>query len=75
VIEIISEAHKEKDRKLKLDLYERGGVPEYWIVDPTEHSVKKYLLAEGRYKPVGAFRDEIQYDGIPGIKVNLVAVW
>jgi Uma2 family endonuclease len=75
IIEIISESTQERDRKLKLDLYERGGVPEYWLVDPAEHSVRKFLLTSDRYRLAGTFREEIQYSGIAEIKVNLTSVW
>ncbi len=36
VIEILSPSTAGRDRTLKLELYERQGVPEYWIVDPDE---------------------------------------
>ena len=44
VIEILSPGNqnRERDRKLKLKLYARCGVEEYWIVDPRERSIEVY---------------------------------
>jgi len=75
VVEILSEFTKEKDQKLKLDLYQKVGVPEYWLVDPQSHSVRKYILKENRYIIAGDFTDEINYDGIESVKVNIREVW
>ena len=43
-IEILSPGNqnRERDRKLKLKLYAKFGVEEYWIVDPRERSVEVY---------------------------------
>ena len=40
VVEIISPGSVVRDRVQKKDIYEKAGVPEYWIVDP------KYFLVE-----------------------------
>jgi len=39
VIEVVSADTAERDRGVKLDLYRRQGVAEYWIVDPGEEAV------------------------------------
>jgi len=39
VIEILSPSTKSRDRGVKLDLYERQGVGEYWIVDHEAEAV------------------------------------
>jgi len=39
VIEILSPSTASRDLKLKLRLYERQGVGEYWVVDPDEDDV------------------------------------
>lgn len=39
VVEILSPATARRDRDLKRRLYERQGVPEYWIVDPEGEAV------------------------------------
>jgi len=46
IIEIVSPGTVEKDMKYKLQLYEKHGVPEYWIVLPAERIVQVYKLNE-----------------------------
>jgi len=40
VIEILSPGTSRRDLGIKRDLYERGGVREYWIVDPVHDSLR-----------------------------------
>jgi Uma2 family endonuclease len=37
------------DFKTKYDLYEKAGVPEYWIIVPKEKSIHQYLLEGEKY--------------------------
>jgi Uma2 family endonuclease len=48
VIEVLSPGTKQRDLGIKKDLFERGGVLEYWIVDPVANSVAIYRRAEDR---------------------------
>ena len=48
VVEVISESSAYQDRHLKLELYARAGVKEYWIVTPWP-SMVDVLLLEGRH--------------------------
>ena len=47
IIEILSPSSRRHDRLVKLDLYQRAGVPEYWIVDPDNESVQVFLPDNG----------------------------
>ncbi len=49
IVEILSPGTATTDRRVKRTLYERFGVPEYWIVDPEEETVQVFRLADGRY--------------------------
>ena len=49
-------------RQLKFDLYPKSAVPEYWIVDPDNRHVRRYLLADGSYR----------YDGNYDAAIDLV---
>ncbi|MCK4765370.1 MAG: Uma2 family endonuclease [Candidatus Aminicenantes bacterium] len=63
IVEIVSPNTVKKDMKDKLLLYEKHGVPEYWVVHPAEHMVLVYKLDEqGRYgrEEVYTKEDEIE---------------
>lgn len=49
VIEVLSPHTSSKDMREKLEVYEGGGVGEYWIVDPGNRYVHVYLLQRGSY--------------------------
>lgn len=49
IVEILSESTRRKDEVTKRKLYERFGVPEYWIVDPELEIVKIFKLAQQKY--------------------------
>lgn len=42
LVEILSPSTSKKDLHEKFDLYERGGVREYWIVDPGNRSIQVF---------------------------------
>ena len=48
VVEILSPSTAGRDRTIKLRLYEREGVREYWIVDPDENAVDVWRFGEER---------------------------
>ncbi len=50
VVEIISPDSEERDRVQKFAEYERGGVREYWLIDPQRRAAEFYVLSEeGKY--------------------------
>jgi Uma2 family endonuclease len=54
-VEILSPSTVRTDRKIKLPLYARHQVPEYWIVDPDDQSVEIYMLEGETYRVGGIF--------------------
>ena len=42
VIEILSKSTRSRDERIKKELFDRGGVREYWIVDPDRSQVTVY---------------------------------
>ena len=46
VVEILSPSTASRDRTIKLRLYERQGVREYWIVDPDQNTVDVWRFGE-----------------------------
>lgn len=59
IVEILSHSTKDRDLNIKLDIYERFGVPEYWIIDISKKQVHVFKdNLNGRYKTKQIF-DEI----------------
>ncbi len=50
IIEILSPSTRRHDRLVKLNLYQRAGVREYWMVDPDNESVQVFTLDGGALK-------------------------
>lgn len=50
VIEVISPSSRRHDRVTKFNLYQRAGVQEYWIIDPSGKEALSYVLEDGHYK-------------------------
>lgn len=48
IVEVLSPTTKGKDMAVKLNLYMKSGVSEYWVVDPAGKSVTRYSFTEER---------------------------
>ena len=59
IIEIASPGDPKHDYLTKLELYQRTGVREYWIVDPMKRSVITYRMSEEFDTTCYTFRDSI----------------
>ena len=55
VMEIVSPHDPERDKVTKRREYARAGIPEYWIVDPTDSSITVLTLRGQEYALHGAF--------------------
>ena len=67
VMEILSPSSRRHDRLVKLGLYQRAGVREYWIVNPEEKTVQVLLLENGNLRP----HEEYGQDSVA--KVNVLS--
>lgn len=47
VVEITSPSSARTDAVRKMHSYQKAGVPHYWIVDPSDHSIKCYQFQDG----------------------------
>lgn len=54
-VEVLSPSTASNDRGRKMRMFQRYGVPEYWIVDPNAETIEVYRLAESAYALVGTF--------------------
>ncbi len=77
LVEILSPTTATIDRRVKHALYERVGVPEYWIVDPESNSVQVFRLSGGRYAPALEFGlgDRLETPLLPGLSIPLSNVF
>ena len=76
-IEVLSPSSGRHDRVRKLNLYERHGVKEYWMVDPVGEVLVFHLSAEGRFaRPLRYSRDaKILTPLFEGLEVDLSTVF
>ncbi len=73
LVEILSPGSIKRDRIEKMELYERFGVPEFWLIDPNNRSVEVYHLEEAKYR-IFAFSAEsgaVQSAVLAGLIVDL----
>lgn len=77
IVEILSPSTSRKDKRVKFQRYEREGVQEYWIVDPSNETVDGYVLNETVYKHVGTFfrDDQIPVTIFDGFSIPLSQVF
>ena len=74
VVEIVSPSRQEHDTVRKLDLYERTGVADYWIVDPEAERVTVYGRSGARLAEVDAGRDAVR-SPLAGRTVPMRTIW
>ena len=77
VIEILSPSTQRHDRLVKLGLYQRAGVREYWIVDPVSKSVQIFVLENGHYaaKDFGSAEEKVRVNVLEDCEINLSQVF
>src|SRR5687767_4128317 len=76
-IEILSPTSGTMDRKKKFRLYEKGGVANYWIVDPEKRSIEAFVLQDQKYKPAGVGHDQenVQLPPFAELHIPLADLW
>lgn len=67
IVEVLSPSTQRHDQLVKLNLYQRAGVREYWIVDP-ENKTVRVLLQTGD----GSLRTHEVYSQVDVAKVNVL---
>jgi len=73
VVEVLSASTAETDRKIKLKLYDRFGVQEYWIIDPYGPSAEIYRRQKKGFDPVKTLgaADSLTSPLFPGFSLPL----
>ena len=79
VVEILSPSNRRYDEVTKRDLYDRTGVPEYWLVDPEAEAVKVFRREGERFgRPqLLSMRDGdvLGSPQLPGLAIPLAALF
>ena len=79
VIEVGSPGTRKRDETIKLRLYERVAVLEYWIVDPKRDVIRMYRRADDSFRPAVQLslevRDVLTTPLLPGLELPLTAVF
>jgi Uma2 family endonuclease len=79
VIEVLSPGrlNEVRDRELKLQLYDRQGVQEYWIVDWEAQAIEVFARESGQLQMHGRLGrgDELVSGLLPGFSVYTDALW
>ncbi|MBF0555738.1 MAG: Uma2 family endonuclease, partial [Nitrospirae bacterium] len=77
VCEVVSSSSYEYDTEVKKSIYEKYGVPEYWIVMPELKTIEIFTLDAVKYKllTVAAFEGVVTSKVIEGLHVNIKDVF
>ena len=77
VVEIASPSTRRRDRGVKMDLYARHGVAEYWLVEPADATVETLRLEDGRMVPAGRYERTETFTTplLPGLAIDLAKVF
>ena len=70
--EILSPTTASHDQIVKLPIYERAGVLEVWLIQPTDRTLTIYRLESGRYGRPTVFelKGRIPISAIPGVSID-----
>jgi Uma2 family endonuclease len=78
-VEILSPSTRRHDEVTKRDLYDRAGVPEYWLLDPEAETVKVWLREGERFgRPrLLSLRDNdvLGSEQLPGLAIPVGALF
>jgi len=72
VVEVLSPATASHDQTLKLVAYERAGVPEVWLIHPTDRVVTIYRLEAARYGRPTIFelKGQTRVSSVPDLSID-----
>lgn len=75
--QIFSPSTKSTDREEKMPLYARYGVSFGWLIDPKARTLEAYKLVDGKWTPLGLFRDDdiVSVAPFDAISIHLIDLW
>ena len=72
VVEVLSPSTRAVDLTLKRHVFEQGGVPSYWVLDPLVPSLTVLELRNGGYVEVASVTGAEAYDAVLPFPVTIV---
>lgn len=75
VVEILDSASRNNDLVDKSVLYARGGIPEYWIIDPEDRMLIVCRLFDGAYKRSFYSEGIIRCAALEDAEIDLARLW
>jgi Uma2 family endonuclease len=76
VVEVISTESRGRDRGEKFFEYEKGGVPEYWLLDPQRKQAEFYLLKKRIYRLADLDAKGVFHSvALPGVWIDPRWLW
>jgi len=77
VVEVVSPDDPDRDYVNKRADYAACGIPEYWIADPRDRTIRQLLLVQQGYVEHALFRDGDRLESavLPGLAVDVSAVF
>jgi Uma2 family endonuclease len=76
-VEVLSPSSGAMDRKNKFELYRKGKVAHYWIVDPRQRTIEAYRLKAGKYvgRVRGSGSDVVELPPFADLEIPLGQLW
>ena len=74
MIEILSPSNPKHDREIKMQLYLKSGIREYWIVDPSSEQIEQYQLQDGAYELM-EHGEIVTLTILDGVSVDTSELW
>jgi Uma2 family endonuclease len=72
VAEVLSPSTASHDQIIKVPVYERAGVPEVWLIHPTDRTLTVYRLEDRRYgRPaILELKGQTPLTAVPGVSID-----
>lgn len=74
-VEVVSQGSQVRDRGEKFYEYERGGVLEYWLIDPIRGQAEFYGLRDGLYQALPPTEGLFHSSALPGFWLRVEWLW
>jgi Uma2 family endonuclease len=77
VLEVLSPSTTARDRGIKHDLYQRQGVPHYWLAHPTRRTLEVRELRQDHYELMTTLTGNAEFRPalFPGLVIALGEIW